>query len=31
MTGQGHGISDSAARVHIFNRVTQFFVENLGK
>ncbi len=29
--GRGHGISDSAARVHIFNRVTQFFVENLGK
>ena len=29
--GRGHGISDSAARIHIFNRVTQFFVENLGK
>ena len=28
--GRGHGISDSAARIHIFNRVTQFFVENLG-
>ena len=28
---RGHGISDSAARIHIFNRVTQFFVENLGK
>ena len=29
--GRGHGISDAAARIHIFNRVTQFFVENLGK
>ena len=28
---RGHGISDSAARIHIFNRVTQFFLENLGK
>jgi dipeptidyl-peptidase 4 len=28
---RGHGISDSAARIHIFNRATQFFVENLGK
>lgn len=27
---RGHGISDRAARLHIFNRVTQFFVENLG-
>ena len=27
---RGHGISDRAARVHIFNRATQFFVENLG-
>ena len=27
--GRGHGISDAAARIHIFNRVTQFFVENL--
>ena len=29
--GRGHGISDAAARIHIFNRVTQFFVENLRK
>jgi dipeptidyl-peptidase 4 len=29
--GRGHGISDAAARVHIFNRMTQFFVENLAK
>jgi dipeptidyl-peptidase-4 len=29
--GRGHGISDVPARVHIFNRVTQFFVENLAK
>jgi len=28
---RGHGISDSAARIHIFNRATQFFLENLGK
>ncbi len=28
---RGHGISDSAARIHIFNRAAQFFVENLGK
>jgi dipeptidyl-peptidase-4 len=28
---RGHGISDSAARIHIFSRVTQFFVENLSK
>lgn len=28
---RGHGISDSAARIHVFNRVTQFFVENLGE
>jgi dipeptidyl-peptidase-4 len=27
---RGHGISDTAARLHIFNRATQFFVENLG-
>ena len=27
---RGHGISDAAARRHIFNRATQFFVENLG-
>jgi len=28
---RGHGISDSAGRIHVFNRVTQFFMENLGK
>jgi dipeptidyl-peptidase-4 len=28
--GRGHGISDAPARIHVFNRVTQFFVENLG-
>ncbi len=28
--GRGHGITDAAARIHIFNRVTQFFLENLG-
>jgi dipeptidyl-peptidase 4 len=28
---RGHGITDASARVHIFNRVTHFFVENLGK
>jgi len=28
---RGHGISDTPARIHIFNRMTQFFVENLGK
>jgi dipeptidyl-peptidase-4 len=27
--GRGHGISDAPARIHIFNRVTQFFIENL--
>jgi dipeptidyl-peptidase 4 len=27
--GRGHGITDAAARIHIFNRVTQFFLENL--
>jgi len=26
---RGHGISDRAARLHIFYRATQFFVENL--
>ena len=31
MPDRGHGISDSAARIHIFNRATQFFVESLGK
>ena len=29
--GRGHGISDAAARIHVFNRVTQFFLENLAK
>ena len=29
--GRGHGISDAAARIHIFNRATQFFLENLAK
>ena len=28
---RGHGIGDSPARIHIFNRATQFFLENLGK
>jgi dipeptidyl-peptidase 4 len=28
--GRGHGITDAPARIHIFNRVTQFFLENLG-
>ena len=27
--GRGHGITDPPARIHIFNRVTQFFLENL--
>jgi dipeptidyl-peptidase-4 len=27
--GEGHGISDAASRIHIFNRMTQFFLENL--
>ncbi len=27
--GRGHGISDRPARVHLFNRVTQFFLDNL--
>jgi dipeptidyl-peptidase-4 len=26
---RGHGASDAAARIHLFNRVTQFFLENL--
>jgi dipeptidyl-peptidase-4 len=26
---RGHGISDAPARIHVFNRVTQFFMENL--
>jgi dipeptidyl-peptidase 4 len=29
--GRGHGISDAAGRIHIFNRATQFFLENLAK
>jgi dipeptidyl-peptidase-4 len=29
--GRGHGISDAPARIHIFDRMTDFFVENLGK
>ncbi|HEY1424766.1 MAG TPA: S9 family peptidase [Candidatus Acidoferrum sp.] len=28
--GRGHGVSDPPARVYLMNRVTQFFVENLG-
>jgi dipeptidyl-peptidase 4 len=28
--GRGHGISDPAARVVLFKRVTEFFIENLG-
>ncbi len=27
--GRGHGISDARARIHLFNRVTQFFDETL--
>jgi dipeptidyl-peptidase-4 len=27
--GRGHGITDTPARIHVFNRVTQFFLENL--
>jgi dipeptidyl-peptidase-4 len=26
---RGHGISDAPARIHVFNRVAQFFLENL--
>jgi dipeptidyl-peptidase-4 len=29
--GRGHGISDPPARIHIFERMTQFFTENLAK
>jgi dipeptidyl-peptidase-4 len=29
--GRGHGISDAPARIHVFNRVTQFFLENLAQ
>jgi len=28
--GRGHGVSDPPARILLMNRVTQFFVENLG-
>ncbi|HEV8383865.1 MAG TPA: DPP IV N-terminal domain-containing protein [Candidatus Acidoferrales bacterium] len=27
--GRGHGISDSTARLHLFRKVTQFFLDNL--
>jgi len=27
--GRGHGISDPTARIHLFNRVTQFLLDNL--
>ena len=27
--GRGHGVSDPTARIHLFNRVTQFFLDNL--
>ncbi len=27
--GRGHGISDRPARIHLFNRVTRFFLDNL--
>jgi dipeptidyl-peptidase-4 len=29
--GRGHGVSDAPARIFLMNRVTQFFVENLGR
>jgi len=29
--GRGHGISDAAGRIHIINRATQFFLENLAQ
>ena len=29
--GRGHGVSDPPARIFLMNRVTQFFLENLGK
>jgi dipeptidyl-peptidase 4 len=29
--GRGHGISDARARIHLFNRVTEFFEEHLKK
>jgi len=28
---RGHGISDTAGRIHVFNRATRFFLENLSK
>lgn len=27
--GRGHGVSDPTARIHLFNRVTQFFLDSL--
>ena len=27
--GRGHGLGDSVARVHLFNRATQFFLDNI--
>jgi dipeptidyl-peptidase-4 len=27
--GRGHGLGDSVARVHLFNRATQFFLDNV--
>jgi len=27
--GRGHGVADSTARVHLFRRITQFFLDNL--
>ena len=27
--GRGHGISDPPARIHLFRRITQFFLDNL--
>jgi dipeptidyl-peptidase-4 len=29
--GRGHGVSDPPARIFLMNRVTQFFLENLGE
>jgi dipeptidyl-peptidase-4 len=29
--GRGHGVSDAPARIFLMNRVTQFFMENLGQ
>ena len=29
--GRGHGVSDPSARIVLMNRVTQFFLENLGQ